>query len=272
MKKRSTHAKRRGFSLLELLAVMSIMAMLSALAVTSYFNAVRGMARRSAVKHLANTLILARQRACMEGARVSVMLFNEVIGYDTAGKAKLAPSYVVCRELGRISYINQGVLVDEFSSLDKMFGTAVWSSDYLGSIRLYNLSQGRWSNVYPSVQSPKPPDRLSAYQRNAQGQQVLCDIPAFGFAINKKVKNPNDASWSVGDSYGLEVVPINSLPRGFEFDDLKANIDKVVYVIFQPDGSASAKKISIRTTLPPVVSSSVTVEGDGAIMYDEKWK
>ena len=62
--------KDAGFSLLELLAVMSIMALLTTLAVTSYFSAVRGMGRRSAVNNLANTLIQARQRACMDNARV----------------------------------------------------------------------------------------------------------------------------------------------------------------------------------------------------------
>ena len=69
---------RRGFSLLELLAVMSIMAMLSTLAVTSYFGAIRGMASRGAKKHFQNTLLLARQRACIDGARVRLMAFYEV--------------------------------------------------------------------------------------------------------------------------------------------------------------------------------------------------
>ena len=105
---------RRGFSLLELLAVMSIMAMLSTLAVTSYFSAVRGMTRRSAVKHLANTLVVARQRACLEGSRMSVMIFNEVSRYE-GSKEIVIPSYVICKEVGRISFISQDKLVDELA-------------------------------------------------------------------------------------------------------------------------------------------------------------
>ena len=58
--------KKRGFTLIELLTVMSIMGMLTTIAVTSYFSAIRGMARRSALKHLADTMVSARQRACME--------------------------------------------------------------------------------------------------------------------------------------------------------------------------------------------------------------
>ncbi len=266
MKDRNAYKRRRGFSLLELLAVMSIMAMLTTLAVTSYFSAIRGMTRRSAVKHLANTLTLARQRACMEGTRVSVMVFNEVAGYDDAGNVKIAPSYVVCKEIGRISAISGGKLVDEFAPLDKMFGTATLSADYLGSTRLYNLSRGKWSNVLPSVKDATLTSRGSSY-RNGQDY----DIPAFGFVINTKVPNPNGATWAVGDSYGVEASPINSLPRGFQFDELQESLSQVVSVTFEPDGKASDKLIRIRTTLPPITRSGVTVKSDGSVTYNEKW-
>jgi prepilin-type N-terminal cleavage/methylation domain-containing protein len=270
MHNRTRQKSRRGFSLLELLAVMSIMAMLTTLAVTSYFSAIRGMTRRSAVKHLANTLILARQRACMEGTRVSLMVFNEVTGYDTLGKVKIAPSYVVCKEVGRISFLSSGLLIDEFAPLDKMFGTTTYDSSYLGRIRIYNLTQGKWSNVLPSVKAHPLTSRASAYQA-AKGVDVSYDIPAYGFVV-KDESNPNPASWNVGDSYGVEASPINSLPRGFQFTELRESLNKTICVTFQPDGSAgSAKNISILTTQPPVVKSSVSVQSDGSITYDEKW-
>lgn len=270
MHNRNKPRSRRGFSLLELLAVMSIMAMLTTLAVTSYFSAIRGMTRRSAVKHLANTLILARQRACMEGARVSVMIFNEVAGYDSAGKAKVAPSYVVCKETGRITFITAGLLIDEFSPLDKMFGTATYDDSYLGRMRIYNLTQGKWSNVMPSAKSKPLTGRGSAYLAAKTGADVAYDIPAYGFVV-KDDNNPNKASWSVGDSYGVEASPINSLPRGFEFDDLRDNLSDAVCITFQPDGSSAAKSVRIRTTVPPVVRSGISVKSDGSITYDEKW-
>ncbi|MBV5332606.1 hypothetical protein JZU54_03370, partial [bacterium] len=216
--------------------------MLTTLAVTSYFNAIRGMTRRSAVKHLANTLILARQRACMEGTRVSVMVFNEVVGYEDGATPKLAPSYVVCKEVGRISYTSTGkkpALIDEFAALE---------AGYLGSTRLYNLSQGKWSNVLPSVKEHLLTSRASALQKAKTGAELLYDIPAYGFVVNKKVPNLNAAKWSVGDSYGIEVAPINSLPRNFEFDDLKESVSKVVCVTFEPDGSVSqVASLAIRT-------------------------
>jgi prepilin-type N-terminal cleavage/methylation domain-containing protein len=273
MKNRTKQTGRRGFSLLELLAVMSIMAMLTTLAVTSYFSAIRGMTRRSSVKHLANTLILARQRACMEGTRVSVMVFNEVSGYDEqTKKEKIAPSYVVCKEVGRISFISQGTLIDEFASLDTMFGTAAIDANYLGSIRLYNLKNGGWSNVYPSVKKVEP-EISSAYELALKGQEVLHKIPMFGFVINKKVPNPSPKkdSWNVGDSYGIEVVPINSLPRGFQFTALPRYDSAPICVTFRPDGSATPNVISILATQAPGGKSGVTVKEDGSITYDEKW-
>jgi prepilin-type N-terminal cleavage/methylation domain-containing protein len=271
MNNRTKQKSRRGFSLLELLAVMSIMAMLTTLAVTSYFSAIRGMTRRSAVKHLANTLILARQRACMEGTRVSVMVFNEVSGYDNAGREKIVPSYVVCKEVGRISSMSSGILIDEFAPLNKMFGTATLDASYLGSIRLYNLTQGKWSNVLPSVTEHKLTGRASAYQMAKSGTEVLYDIPAYGFVKNTKVPNQNDATWQAGDSYGIEAAPVSSLPRGFEFDELQESLSKVVCVTFKPDGSSTDKTVGIRTTQTPVTRSRVSVQSDGTITYDEKW-
>ena len=259
----------RGFSLLELLAVMSIMAMLTTLAVTSYFNAIRGMTRRSAVKHFANSLILARQRACLEGVRVSVMVFNEITGYE-GSEVAVVPSYVVCKEVGKISNISQGKLIDEFAPLDKMFGTAAAGASYLGSMRLYNLTQGKWWQVNPSVVSHNLSGRASAYQ-----PPKSYTLPVYGFTKNANVKNSNEATWNVGDTYGVESAPPGSLPKGFKFVELDGasnnepdNVSKVVCVTFLPDGTVqNAQTVRIRELLPPNTVAQVSVKDDGSINY-----
>ncbi len=261
--------RSRGFTLLELLAVMSIMAMLTTLAVTSYFSAIRGMTRRSAVKHFANSLILARQRACLEGVRVSVMVFNEITGYDGSDPT-VVPSYVVCKEVGKISFISQGKLIDEFAPLDKMFGTEAASASYLGSMRLYNLTQGKWWNVKPSVEKHDLTGRGSAYQPSK-----VYTLPAYGFTKNMNVQNPNDATWNVGDTYGVEASPPGSLPKGFKFVELDGasnnepdNVSKVVCVTFLPDGTAQRDEtIRIRELLPPNTTAKIEVKSDGSINY-----
>ena len=275
---------RRGFSLLELLAVMSIMAMLTTLAVTSYFSAIRSMTRRSAVKHLVNTLILARQRACMEGARISVVVFNEITG---ASNTDVTPSYVICREIGRMTYVSGTDLVDEFTEIDRLFGTKGYGLNYRGSMKLYDLSRGGWSLVFPWVQTypwgtsdsglhprfsasdnPKmtPTERLSGYSLNV-----------FQFKVNGNVNNLNPADWKIGDAYGIEVSPPGALPRNFWFTLLQNDASKVVTVTFQPDGTATFDtlqntcKVTIGEMQPPKKGNTIEVKSDGSINYNEDW-
>ena len=278
---KETTARRRGFSLLELLAVMSIMALLTTLAVTSYFSAITGMARRSAVKHVVNTLILARQRACMEGARVSVMFFDEFHGYakDEAGKQTseeiCLPSYVVCKELGRLSYVSGGQFGDEFAELDKIFTkkTSDMSTSY-SQMRLYNLTRGGWSDVKPWVEDVEI-DCVFPYGETVLGQNP----PLLTGFVFEKANTDSGVEWKAGDSYGIEVSPIGSLPKGFVFDGLTDRNSEPISISFLPDGirdtSTGGKgevKI-IETRLPTArPSSRITVSDKGAIEYEDTWK
>lgn len=274
----------RGFSLMELLAVMAIMALLTTLAVTSYFGAVRGMTRRSAVKHFANTLILARQRACMENARISVVIFNEITGLNNND---VTPSYVICKELGRLTYVDlaRGSLVDEFTEIDKIFGTANLGYTYRGNIKLYNLARGKWSTVFPWVEqypfnggakrgltgrySASGNPSMTAGERSAG-----YTLNAFAFGINKNVQNYNaaDSSWEVGDPYGIEAAPVGALPRNFLFSELNKTVNDAITITFTPDGrAAGTETIRIVETQPPNKFSTVKVKADGTIEYNEKW-
>ena len=109
--------------LIELLAVMAIVAMLSTLAVTSYFSAIRGMPSRTALTTSTTRMAMARQRACIDGCRVSLIVFNEAAAFDASGTAisDLAASFVVCRELGRFSFVSGTSCSDEFSDLGSLF-------------------------------------------------------------------------------------------------------------------------------------------------------
>ena len=286
------HCGKYGFSLLELLAVMSIMAMLSTVAVTGYFSAVRGMARRSAVKHIVNTLVLARQRACLEGSRISVMLYNENVGDDEDGKAMVVPSYVVCKEIGTISSTSGDFLIDEFESLGKLFnvggGNLSISVGDMLSMRLYNMTVGGWWEVYPRVEEKYGvvDGRESAYDR-ARGVSVATyDIPVFAFQKNQAVtiqrgtanepKRPSGGEgWRTGDTYGIEAAPVNSLPRGILFEKLDESVtEPAICITFRPDGSAD-KVATVRLVEknPPGKGLSITVEKlDGTIGYSEQWK
>ena len=274
----------RGFSLMELLAVMAIMAMLTTLAVTSYFGAVRGMTRRSAVKHFANTLILARQRACLENARISVVVFNEVTGVNNTD---VTPSYVICKELGRLTYVDlsRDSLVDEFTELDRLFGQLNMGYTYRGTIKLYNLAKGKWSAVFPWVEQfpfGGGATRGLTARYSASGNPFMTvkeksggyTLNAFSFGINKNINNPNKADnlWEVGDPYGIEAGPMGALPRNFLFSELNKSVNGAITITFTPDGRATANEtVRIVETQPPNKFTTVRVKKDGSIEYDERW-
>lgn len=272
-----------GFSLLELLAVLSIMGLLTTLAVTSYFGAARGMARRGAIKHLVNTLTLARQRACMDNARVSVVLYNEVSGIldaDTGGsKRAVIPSYVLCKEAGKITFIPPGnqYLVDEFNALDTMFSTAKLENPggYKGGFRLYNLSneEGGFSFVYPWVVSSKEmiSGRQSPYKPRTGPKEDVINAWCFEINHNIPVRTQGD-KWRVGDSYGVEAAPVQTLPKLFEFKDLTDNEKKSQVLTFLPDGRAlRGLTIVIAEASPPFKSTSIRITKEGKVEYDNKW-
>ena len=287
----ATRAARHGFSLLELLAVIAIMALLSTMAVTSYFSAVRGMASRSAKRHFENALVQARQRACMDGVRVSLMAFNESIAYDTAGQ-KIVESvgcYVVCREIGRVSWVpdSQAYLVDEFADLQKLFpapldddgkpvdlkGQSDTFFSSAGLLRLYNLDKGFWTEVRPYAQE-KPVGGANSpllYSERVGASEDSHTFNAYSFVLQGK-KSSNAENWEVGDAYGVEVSPIQSLPKKYLFDTMdKFNLNTVLCVTFEPDGSRSKnakntnKSFTIKDTTPSGKSVTFSVEDNGTI-------
>lgn len=259
---------RPGFSLLELLAVMAIMSMLTTLAVSSYFAAIRGMTRRSAVKHFANTLILARQRACMEGAFVSVVIYNEITGVKDTD---ITPSYVICKGIGRVTYLGgSDKVIDEYTEIDRLFGTKSYGQNFRGSIRLYNLTQGKWWNVYPWVEAYPGLQRQSAYKPT----QIQTDLNVFAFEKNENVNNLNEATWKIGDAYGIEAAPTGSLPHNFQFAALGDSASQVITITFKPDGSAVFRPsgtVRIIETQAQQRANTVTVTSDGVIDFNDKW-
>jgi len=259
-----TIATRRGFSLLELLAVMSIMALLTTMAVTSYFSAIHGMARRGALKQLVNTLTLARQRACMDSARYSVVFFNEITG---TSDTDVTPSYVMSKEIGRITFLNGSFLIDEFAPLDRIFGVGQDTSSYLGNLRLYDLTRGGWSQVYPWALA------YNGYQATSASTGKLYNLNTY--ALKKNSPSRNEPDWQVGDAYGVEAAPIRFLPKGFQFSELRDNPNQAITLTFFPDGRAkwsTGNKIGLLETRPPKQSVDINVNSsDGLITYSETW-
>jgi prepilin-type N-terminal cleavage/methylation domain-containing protein len=272
-----TKRNRGGFSLIELLAVMAIVAMLSTLAVTSYFSAIRGMSSRTARDNFYNALMMARQRACIDGCRVSLIVFNEAAAFDASGTAisDLAASFVVCRELGRFSFVSGNFLFDEFSDLGSLFrkkqaGDSANTS--AGSVKLYNLSQGAWTLVGPYVDWKTVGSSAdSSAELLYSGGSFSIKAHALERLKRHRIDREYEPDWKTGDSYGVEITPIKSLPKGFVFDELNNNLTSgdtlkdVRSVTFEPDGTAvknATFTIKSRDTNAKGTSFSVGKSGD----------
>jgi hypothetical protein len=255
---------------------MAIVAMLSTLAVTSYFSAIRGMSSRTARDNFYNALMMARQRACIDGCRVSLIVFNEAAAFDASGTAisDLAASFVVCRELGRFSFVSGNFLFDEFSDLGSLFrkkqaGDSAGTS--AGSVKLYNLSQGAWTLVGPYVDWKTVG---SSAELLYSGGSFSIKAHALERLTGSGTASTGSTNWKTGDSYGVEITPIKSLPKGFVFDELNNNLTSgdtlkdVRSVTFEPDGSAirgATFTIRSQTRDPNVQGMRFTVSTQGNI-------
>lgn len=263
MQAKIVHNLRNGFSLMELLVVMSIMGLLLALGTVSYFSAIAGMAQRSAVDHMVSTMTVARQRACMDATRVGVVWYNESLD---GSSTNVVPTYVVCKAVGRVSLVNGNFIYDEFTPLDEMFGTAVNSlGSKLKGMRIFNMTQGNMALVIPravlfssATTLPSPYGRLNG----------VGDLTGFTFYGLEKHASSSTWKWDNGDVYGVVSTEPRTLPKGIVFASLAEDRETTQLsdncIWFYPDGRVSGRTIKLRDTKQNK-TCSFTVNSDGSI-------
>jgi prepilin-type N-terminal cleavage/methylation domain-containing protein len=98
-----------GFTLLELLAVMAIMAVIMGSAVVSFYGMGKGSRLRGATNTVRSAMSLARQQAILKGQTLEVQFFttNNVSGYQVSGYRVW--NVVEDYELGQTAYLPRGV-------------------------------------------------------------------------------------------------------------------------------------------------------------------
>jgi type IV pilus assembly protein PilE len=255
---------RRGFSLMELLAVMAIMGILATVAVTGYFSAVRSMTRRRAVANFVATLQQARQRACIDGVRMAVVCYPE----SAQSSTPQANLYVVCKALGRVTSVSGSQIGDEFTPLDTIFGKASTAKetagDYaFGSRRIYNLSSD--TAGYIEVEGMVKPGDSGFLESGMTGDQLSttnrtllwCFVSGGG---------ANTANFQIGDLYGIEASPVASLPKNIYFGTEAT-------LMFKPDGSTVGGSViindqSVKGQTKPI--ATITVDSNGGITGGDK--
>jgi len=122
---------RTGFTLLELLFVMAIIAIIAAMTTIGYFANVKAMANKSAVLHLTRNLDFARQTAVMQGRSIYVI-------FDQDGTNAW---YSICRKEGEITRKSGPYYLDVYGDL----------SGISAGLKVYNLDTGESGLVTTNV-------------------------------------------------------------------------------------------------------------------------
>lgn len=265
---------RRGFTLLELIAVMGIAVALSLVIVGGYSGIMRTMAEMAGVNALRRGATLARQHATIDGRET----YFFITGFD---------SYVLCRRAGVISdrhtrsltaderppyarssaasdaiwiydkYSDLGAAAESFAGIDAEAGMDAeelnaFRTDYKG-ISLFDLNKGTFATViYPPWFEHKT-DRwiMGLSKTNALGAATQ------GFAANSH--------------YGWTVYPEQKLPKGYAFVKTKDNFRDEGSFFFRPDGTAGTDDNMLTVSIQELSSgkiSTIKIDRSGKIEAD----
>lgn len=200
---------RAGFTLMELLVVITIMGLISTIAVSSYFGITRAAAYSASHDNLYNTLVLTKQRAVIDGKMTSLVILN-------------ASEYIVVRAVGRISHVETGNSSDAYSDLSGAVSTE--------ASEIYNLETNTLTTISKTV-------TISVWTIPIPDPFTGVDYDATAY----KFTGAGAGFFAVGDRYGFALHSKQVLPRGYTFAPPFPQ-----EVRFNPDGScAVADKIDV---------------------------
>jgi len=238
MEYRTNNLRCRGFTLMELLVVIGIVALLSTLSIGAYFGSSMAMARGRSQAQIKMVLEQARQRACMTGQRVAVVILPERTDSTVADnlRGKIV-QFVVCAELGKLlNYSGRywdpfGAVVEKIRSANNEF-------------EAIDIESGRTFRV-----------RYSTGSGLTMGSGVE---NAYEFT---KYSGTGVFQKESGDDYVRVWLPVSkpyNLPNGFKFSSQRT-------VVFNGDGSTLTDTFAVEREGKSSMNFSVTVNADGTV-------
>lgn len=254
---------RAGFTLLELVAVIGIIALMSVVVVGGFNGILRAIADTSGADAMRRALMLARQQACVDGEDTYVWVtgMNTFAVVRKAGTVSAVssgsrnPSYLQVG--GRETSVAAKYIEDEYADLASAEQGFVIDADTLATdindivknykgIRVFDMSTAKMADV------TVPPW--------FDGKK---DAWVFGIAKDA-------GGFAVGADYGWLIYPEQTLPAGYVFADsydsngaFKENYDTKVH--FLADGTADSQVTFPIYEVSTKKTRQVQVSVDGTI-------
>jgi type II secretory pathway pseudopilin PulG len=239
-----TSGKRGGFTLLELLVVVTMMIFITTIAVMNYFGAMRTAGYNAVSNDVFNALLMARQRACIDNKPVYVYLI------DTT-------NYVLLESFGTAAIVaneasapggNGKVLYDQYNDVSGFLSNSI-------IVDIDNLGTGAIS--WSTGTAPSP---TNTYLINGDGSLVPDNL---NYSTIHVTNNPacDFSGWKPGDRYGATIFAPQMLPNGFVFVSPSTPGQSIV---FSPDGTVKAgiSSLVVQETLKGDTTHQITFSID----------
>ena len=219
---------KRAFTLLELLTVVSIMALLGVASSSGYQAMVRGMRERGAVAGASAVLRGAKERACVDRVPTAVFCYNRMLreaGGSEQANAVVVGEMVAIRRAGRVSAARGNYIFDEFGDFAGQQLTD--EEDDLkksGGRRLYRFGGGEMTDMRYSIVAEAGFRTDSEQIFTFTHGTTNIELCAY---YNLKKSDREPSAWKAGHAYGFEFATLQ-LPAGFVFgSDLPTQAGKI---------------------------------------------
>lgn len=252
---------RKGFTLLELLAVVAIMGMLGVAAAASYGALTNGMKDRGACAAATAVMRGAKERARIDRMPTVVYCYNVCIreSKNQDDSSIVIGRMTAIRRVGRISYIRDRYLFDEFADLEKSYA---WTNDendlnQMRGHRLFKYNDERsvgkkmeYSIVADDVYCDDQMQMVTTFSGGVNNRTNIL-LSAF-YDLGTSDRSPS-GGWKIGDGYAAEFAELD-LPEGYVFGSSalprrEGQISEVAAICFDPDEDAN-DKVDIYVTRP----------------------
>ena len=187
-----TRASQQGFSLVELLVVLGIVAILGALTVPAITTGLRGSALSQGAQKVTNEFAVARQMALTRNRTTEVRFYQvakaglngESAGSPATGKYRAMQSFVFdssgnATPLDKVQWLPESIIIDAGSTLSTLLGTTLAKSWTVGDPQIALPTVGTAYNARALQFLPDGATNL-----NPIGQQWFLTLHSLSFGDN----------------------------------------------------------------------------------------